>query len=108
MKISIITTVDHNVGDDFVREGIKYLLKKFFKNENIEFNNIHKHSPITARYGYENFRNLRLSKILDNTIPKNCSKDKVLEADILVQSGAPVYWCHESAGSRRRSWEKSL
>lgn len=110
MKISIITTVDHNVGDDFVREGLMYLLRKYFKNENIEFQNIHKHSPITTRYGYENFRNLRLSSKVDKIIPKSWSKDRVFEADILVQSGAPVYWCHEVGGGHcyNNEWYKAL
>jgi len=35
MKIAIITTVNHNIGDDFVREGIKYLLRKHFKTQNV-------------------------------------------------------------------------
>jgi len=110
MKISIITTVDHNVGDDFVREGIKYLLRQKFKNENIEFQNIHKHSPITTRYGFESFRYLRLSSKVDNIIPKNWTKDRVLEADIVVQSGAPVYWCHEIGGGHcyNNEWYKPL
>lgn len=110
MKIAIITTVDHNVGDDFVREGIKYLLKQYFKNEKLEFENIHKHSPITTRYGYENFRDIRFSSRLDKIIPKTWSKDRILEADILVQSGAPVYWCHEIGGGHCHSneWYKPL
>ena len=33
MKVSIITTVNHNVGDDFVREGITYLLKQKFTGQ---------------------------------------------------------------------------
>jgi len=110
MKIAIITTVDHNVGDDFVREGIKYLLRKKLKHEKIEFQNIHKHSPITTRYGYENFRNSRLSRKIDNIIPKSWTKDRILEAEILVQSGAPVYWCHEADGSHcyQNEWYKPL
>lgn len=110
MKISFITTVDHNVGDDFVREGIKYLLRQYFKNEEIEFQNIHKHSPITARHGFEWFRNLRLSSRVDKIIPKNWSKDRIAEADIVVQSGAPVYWCHEVGGGHcyNNEWYKPL
>lgn len=110
MKISIITTVDHNVGDDFVREGIKYLLRQHFKNEEIEFQNIHKHSPITTRYGYEWFRNLRLSRRVDKVIPKSWSKDRIFEADIIVQSGAPVYWCHEVDGTHcyNNEWYQPL
>lgn len=94
MKIAIITTVDHNVGDDFVREGIKYLLRKHFHEHEIQFENIHKHSPITTRYGFEWFRNLKRSSRVDRLMPKSWTRDRVFEADILVQSGAPVYWCH--------------
>jgi len=110
MKIAIITTVDHNVGDDFVREGIKYLLRQRFRHKNLEFENIHKHSPITTRYGYENFRNLRLSRKIDKILPKSWSKDRIMEADIVVQSGAPVYWCHEIGGGHcyNNEWYKPL
>lgn len=110
MKIAIITTVNHNVGDDFVREGIKYLLRQYFKNQKIEFQNIHKHSPITTRYGFESFRYLRLSSRVDKILPKSWSKDRILEADIVVQSGAPVYWCHEGGDGHcyNNEWYKPL
>lgn len=98
MKISIITTVDHNVGDDFVREGIKYLMRQKFSDKQIEFENIHKHSPITARHGFEWFRNLKLSSRVDPLLPVSLTKDRILEADLVVQSGAPVYWCHDDEG----------
>ncbi len=107
MKIAIITTVNHNVGDDFVREGIKYLLRQKLK-KNLEFQNIHKHSPITTRYGFENFRYLRLSSKIDKIIPKSWSKDRIFEADILVQSGAPVYWCHNKTHCYKNEWYKPL
>jgi hypothetical protein len=94
MKITFITTVNHNVGDDFVREGIKYLLRRYFKDKNLEFQNIHKHSPITTRYGFERFRINKIFKQIDEILPKKLTKDRILEADILIQSGAPVYWCH--------------
>ncbi|MCJ8278797.1 MAG: polysaccharide pyruvyl transferase family protein [Rivularia sp. ALOHA_DT_140] len=94
MKIAIITTVNHNVGDDFVREGIIYLLKQRFPEENLFIQNIHKHSPITSRYGFEWFRNLRVSRHVEKYLPLKVTKDRILEADLLVQSGAPIYWCH--------------
>ena len=110
MKIAKITTVNHNVGDDFVREGIKYLLKEKFKDEKIEFKNIHKHSPITVRNGFEWFRNLRLSSKVDKIISKTWTLDKILESDIVVQSGAPVYWCHKVGGGHccNNEWYKPL
>ena len=95
MKVTIITTINHNVGDDFVREGIIYLLKQRFLGENLSIQNVHKHSPITSRYGFEWFRDLRFSRRVDPLLPLTLTKDRVLEADLLVQSGAPVYWSHE-------------
>jgi hypothetical protein len=110
MKVAIITTVDHNVGDDFVREGIKYLLRKHFHEHHIKFENIHKHSPITSRHGFEWFRALKWSKRVDRLLPKSWSKDRVLDTDILVQSGAPVYWCHpdENNHCSNNEWYKPL
>lgn len=104
MNISIITTVDHNVGDDFVREGLKFILKQRFKDEKLNFLSIHKHSPITSRFGFEKFRKLKYSKRIDQLIPKNWTKDRVLKADLLVQSGAPVYWCHEESHCYENEW----
>jgi hypothetical protein len=95
MKISIITTINHNVGDDFVREGIIHLLKRHYKNQKMEFMNIHKHSPITSRDGFEWFRNNKYGSRVDRILPLTVTSDKVLKADLLVQSGAPVYWSHE-------------
>jgi hypothetical protein len=91
-KVCFITTVNHNVGDDFVREGIKFLIKKHFKSRNLLFTNIHKHAPITARYGFEWFRYNRLAKRFDHCLPLFFTRDKLIEADLIIQSGAPVYW----------------
>jgi hypothetical protein len=93
MKITFITTVNHNVGDDFVRAGLQYLLQQHFKNQNIEFQNIHKHACITSRYGFERFRNERFSMLLDKVLPLFVTRDRMFDADYIVQSGAPVYWC---------------
>lgn len=104
MNVSIITTVDHNVGDDFVREGLKYLLKKKFSNKKIYFENIHKHAPVSVRYGFEKYRGRKTSKILDFIVPVSLSKDRIKNADLLVQSGAPVYWCHEENHCTNNEW----
>ena len=105
MEVTFITTVDHNVGDDFVREGIKYLLKKVLSGTELHFQNIHKHSPITVRHGFEWFKNIKFSKFtfpsqkIDALLPLKLTKDKILEADLVIQSGAPVYWCHKEYDS---------
>ncbi|MBN1558838.1 polysaccharide pyruvyl transferase family protein [candidate division KSB1 bacterium] len=92
MRIALITTVKHNPGDDFVRDGIKYLLKKLWPERTIQFENIHKHAPITARYGFER---VRKCDRLDRLLPVRITRDRILEADLVIQCGAPVYWCHE-------------
>ena len=97
-RISFITTVDHNIGDDFVREGIKYLLRRYFSGQELIFENIHKHSPITVRHGFEWLRSDIFGKVIDKILPLGLTKDRVLDADIIVQSGAPVYWCHKIGG----------
>jgi len=99
IKTAFITTVNHNVGDDFVREGLKYLLRQRFKGAALQFESIHKHAPITSRYGFENRRGQRKSNRLDKRLPLWLSRDRIIEADLVVQSGAPVYWCHDQVKS---------
>jgi len=93
MKVAIITTLNFNIGDDFVREGIIYLLRQYYKNETLTFSFIHKHSPVTVRYGFENVRGITRSRLLDKALPLSITRDRILECDLLVQSGAPAYWC---------------
>jgi len=97
MIITFITTIRHNVGDDFVRDGLKYLIKRAVKNNNIKFFNIHKHVPLTARIGMGSLRRFKALQKVDDLLPLNLTSDRVLKADWLVQSGAPIYWCHETA-----------
>lgn len=92
--VSIITTIKHNIGDDFVREGIVSILNDVAKIGKIEC--IHKHSPVTVVYGKENIRNLRVSRIVEPVLRSINAKNRITEADVLIQSGAPVYWCHEN------------
>lgn len=92
MNAAIITTVRHNIGDDFVREGILFLLQSIGMLDGVEL--IHKHSPATAVYGRENLRNPLISRIFEPVFRTIGAKNRISDADILVQSGAPVYWCH--------------
>jgi len=91
-NVCFITTVDHNIGDDFVREGIVYLIDNCFRD--VKTSNIHKHSPLTVVNGMESVRNLRISKLIEPLTRIIGLGDKIDDADVLIQSGAPVYWCH--------------
>lgn len=103
IRASIISTLRHNVGDDFVREGIVSLLQDALAQERpestLEVDVIHKHSPVTTIYGLERIRSLRLSRLIEPVTRALHLPDRIGRADILVQSGAPIYWCHEN-GSR--------
>jgi hypothetical protein len=93
MIVSAITTTSHNIGDDFVREGIAHILRSVVDVERIEL--IHKHSPITAVYGFEGLRDMRISRLLEPALRMLGAKNRIDDADLLVQCGAPVYWCHQ-------------
>ncbi|MGX5201533.1 polysaccharide pyruvyl transferase family protein [Aliikangiella sp. IMCC44632] len=107
MKVAIITTIDHNIGDDFIREGLEYILKQALNQSEVEFSYIHKHSPITSRKGFEWFRYNRISKYFDK-LPLNLTQDRILDADLIVQSGAPIYWCHDEAHCYNNEWYQAL
>ena len=118
--VAVITTVRHNVGDDFVREGIIYLLRKKLGEAEIAL--IHKHIPATVRPEFEWIYSAGLTKVLNkfwggglllsrviDAFPPNRKTDKILNSDLLVQSGAPVYWCFENGtGAHTNEWFKPL
>ena len=108
MKLTFITTLHHNVGDDFVREGLRYVLASCLPGTQLEFASIHKHAPISTRQGFEWVRRKELSAMLD-VLPLGLTRDRLLECNLLVQSGAPVYWCHRG-GHRcsQNEWYRPL
>lgn len=110
MRLTFITTLNHNVGDDFVREGLTHLLIKALKGQQVTFASVHKHDPITARRGpgwlrsKDDPRKAHRLRRWDRKLPLWITPDRVLEADLLVQSGAPVYWCHPTAHAADNEW----
>jgi hypothetical protein len=115
--VAFITTLSHNVGDDLVRDGISFLLEKAIGR--FQPSLIHKHIPVTTRPEFEwvytsgltkvldvlpRFRGNGLSKFID-LLPVRQSTDKVLNCELLVQAGAPVYWCFaDGYGSHENEW----
>ena len=94
MNISLITTLKHNVGDDFIREGAKYILTKHYANQKLNFSYIHKHIPTTVRSGFESLRDKKWSERIEKYVPIIPRLDKILQSDVVVQCGAPLYWYH--------------
>lgn len=120
MRVAVITTLKHNVGDDFVREGILHLLSAVLGT--VEVSSIHKHLPLTARpswdwYYHRGIAGLlhRLPRALDlwlskqiDRLPLNPRTDKVLRADAVIQCGAPVYWLHDGNSCATAEWFEPL
>ncbi len=117
-RVSIITTVQHNVGDDFVREGLLYLLEK--QCGRVREQLIHKHLPITARpefswihdqgldHWFDRKRpgrpTLRLTNTIDRLLPVFPWSDRIRRCDLLLQSGAPIYWAHSIKDCKDNEW----
>lgn len=110
MRLTFITTLNHNVGDDFVREGLTHLLRSATSGQSVSFASVHKHDPITARRGLgwlrskDDARKAHRLRRWDRKLPLWITPDRILEADVLVQSGAPVYWCHPTAHAADNEW----
>lgn len=116
MKVALITTVHHNVGDDFVRDGILYLMTRILGR--VEPRLIHKHFPASVRSEWAWLHDGGLTRVMDRIprlgalrvsglierLPLRPSRDQILGADVLVQCGAPVYWLHGTADCSANEW----
>ena len=60
MKIGLITTINTNIGDDFIREGILNALKHLRPDSEYRFVLINKHSPWDL---YPNWHPIKWTKI---------------------------------------------
>lgn len=113
-RVCLISTENHNVGDDFVREGILCLLREVLGG--FEAKVIHKHFPATTRGGPWTWVDQltrgvpnrfdwrsRLSRLAD-LLPLKAAKDKILGSDLVVQCGAPVYWKNQWSTCARTEW----
>jgi len=108
MKIGLITTLNTNIGDDFIREGIIYSCRQIFSEDDLEFVMINKHIPYTL---YPKWHPLYWTKFIPK---KRHLFSRVLSrliswfgfsvfesCDAIIQCGAPVYWydCHKAEWS---------
>ncbi|MDP2653423.1 MAG: polysaccharide pyruvyl transferase family protein [Candidatus Omnitrophota bacterium] len=103
-NIVFLTTVNHNVGDDFIREGLVYLLKDVVG----EFHQIliHKHEPLRPVPGLLKFRGLRRIWKISRKGHVERYFNRIFKADIVIQAGAPVYWISNSHDSSMAEWVK--
>ena len=115
IRIGLITTLDTNIGDDFIREGISKVFKEVFKNKSVQFIPINKHKPFTV---YPKWHPLSLAKSMVHLLPRGktrieCFSAKVFSklgfsyfdnCDLIVQCGTPVIW----SGCSKCEWAEPL
>lgn len=100
MKIGLITTLNTNIGDDFIREGICNLLKSFYGGAPLEFIPVNKHEPFTVfpslhparlAHGVRLTVGGRFMNGAANLLAKT-GKSRFDDCGLIVQCGAPVLW----------------
>jgi SAM-dependent methyltransferase len=91
-KIAFMTTLGVNVGDEFIREGIFSFFDEIFPNWTPFYVNKHDLLSLEA---------LHLDEL-------TTLGDKFRDADIIVQSGAPVYWKIGESSSYSVEWAEEL
>lgn len=89
LVVGFLTTIGVNVGDEFIREGIRHCFDSIGIPINPYF--VNKHDPDS------------LSRPRD--LECGVLSDKILDCDVFVQSGAPVYWHHGVGGHRSTAAE---
>lgn len=114
IRIGLITTLNTNIGDDFIREGICRVLAEVFKGQQIEFISVNKHKPYTI---YPVWHPIHMGDIADRLpVGQNLVRQsadflfskigfsRFDNCDLIVQCGAPVFWpdCHAN------EWAKPL
>ena len=103
MRIGLITTIDTNLGDDLVREGLCSVLRDAFRGRRIEFVSINKHQPLEV---YPGWHPIRFTHSLARSLPRGRTRlsrgaARMLRSlgssrfdgcDLIVQCGTPVAW----------------
>lgn len=93
MKITYMTTLGVNVGDEFIRAGLQAVMRRVVSN--VEPFYVCKHDPATLTHFVEDETSL---------LP-----DKFWNTDLFIQAGAPVFWKNRDGQTSLTSvWHKEL
>jgi hypothetical protein len=117
LRIGLITTLNRNIGDDFIRDGIVQILSHVFAKREIRFVPVDKHVPFTV---YPRWHPLRWLQAQDRLPRGRRVVDRVTTdvssaayrfggsrfdpCGVIVQCGAPVMW----SGCHRCEWAVPL
>lgn len=100
MRIGFITTINTNIGDDFIRTGIENILASIKNEDDIQYTYVNKHYPDSSVVKYSPIHLLkrlkpfrgrgRLLNFYNKFLYSYFSVYK--DQDLIIQSGAPVLW----------------
>jgi len=91
-NIAFMTTLGVNVGDEFIREGIHSFLEKLIPQY---------HSLYVSKHDLTSLHEHRLNESIS-------VQDKFLDADVIIQAGAPVYWKNSGSACYSAEWVDEL
>lgn len=105
MRIGLLTTLEHNIGDDLIRQGVIRVLGEALPDRGLEFVPVNKHKPDTiyppghpVHWGrYSPAYRSRVTALLRKALYR--FGGSVFDGcDAIVQCGTPVYWrqCHRA------------
>jgi hypothetical protein len=96
VKIVLISTLNHNPGDEIIRLGQEHVLRKVFPDA--EFKAVHKHDPRTLFAGFSQrvisprrLISAQLYKLYAATLGSR-DRNYLDEADLVVFAGTPFIW----------------
>ena len=111
MRVGLLTTLDTNVGDDFIREGLKLVIGQLISGRPCEYVAVNKHEPHTV---YPQWHPIRLCykkgfvpRRKTRRVRQKCEQllpsygfSRFDTCDVILQCGTPVIWY----GCRNSEW----
>jgi hypothetical protein len=106
VRIGLVTTIDTNIGDALIRDGICSVLKRCLPGRDLDFVLVNKHDPLSVYPRLHPAQGARLTRHLPrgkarayNAIEAVASRlgmSRFDGCDMIVQCGTPVLWpgCH--------------
>lgn len=92
MKIGLITTLDTNIGDDFIRLGIQRVLRTVFPGSEPGWVMLNKHRPKMVWPLWHPCRHMPLWAPRLRRAFRHAGGSRFHGCDAIVQCGAPVIW----------------
>src|SRR6266498_1438785 len=114
MKIGLVTTLNTNIGDDFIREGVCHVLKQVLGSVELEFISVNKHRPYSVypkwhpTHWVAATRHLPRGRyFLRRVLSRYGARVGLSRFDncnLIVQCGTPVAW----PGCSKSEWAEPL